>query len=180
MKMLTRDQAFELWDQWWCEMESEWFNIEVLQDYSGEDSGPSLSAWLNSDKEKSIKLMSGEMKQLVEMCQKSTATKRRFRIVQKPLIPYTEWEIELYKQVNIPLAGEQVQLVPAEEVEHLQIPDGDVMIFDQKRVARAYYNSKGKVEKMDFYDETDDITKFLELREELSKHTLPVTSANEK
>ncbi len=175
MKILLREEAFVLWDDWWKEMREEWFKIEVLQDYSGEDSGPSLNAWFTGDKEKAVQLMQEYGKKWSEMCQKSPAQKRRFRIVKTPYTPYTEWEIELYKQVNIPLAGEVVHLIPQEKVEHLNIPDGDVMIFDQKRVARAYYFSDGKVEKMDFYDENDGIEVFLKLRQEIPQLAFPVT-----
>jgi len=104
MKTLKREEAFKLWDQWWNEMKDEWFKIEVLQNYSGEDSGPSLNAWLAGDRKKSVELMPGEMREWVDMCQQSPAKKKRYRIITEPLTPYTEWEIELYKNVNIPLA----------------------------------------------------------------------------
>lgn len=170
MKTLEREKAFVLWDKWWNEMHDEWFKIEVLQDYSGEDEGTSLATWLSGEKEKSKELMSNEMQEWIDMCQKSSAQKRRFRIVREPKTPYTQWEIELYKKVNIPLAGEVVNLVPSNSVRHLAIPDGDVVIFDKKRVARGYYTPKGRVEKMDFYEATqDDISDFLELRSELLK-----------
>lgn len=169
MKTMQREDAFILWGQWWDEMQEEWFKVEVLQDYSGEDEGASLAAWLVGDKEQSIKRMPGEMKDWVKMCQRSPAQKRRFRIIREPKTLYTEWELELYKQVNIPLAGEIVRLIPSGAVEHLDIPDGDIMIFDEKRVARARYSSNGKVQKMDFYTNTeDDISDFLALRSELS------------
>jgi hypothetical protein len=38
-------------------MSHEWFKLEVLQDYTGEDDGPSLRAWLSGDKQKSIELL---------------------------------------------------------------------------------------------------------------------------
>lgn len=176
MKTLPRKEASILWNQWWNEMKEEWFKIEVLQDYSGEDSGPSLDAWLSGDKEKSIQLMKGDYsKEWVALCQKSPAQKRRFRIVRTPYTSYTEWEIELYKQVNIPLAGEIVSLVPTEKTGHLNIPDGDVMIFDQKRVVRVYYSPEGRVEKMDFYDEGDDTKDFFVLRQEIPKLASKIT-----
>lgn len=175
MQIMQREDSFTLWDHWWNDMREEWFKIEVLQDYSGEDEGASLAAWLSGKKEKSIELMPDEMKDWVDMCRKSTAQKRRFRIVREPKTPYTEWEIELYRRVNIPLAGEVVHLIPSEAVQHLDIPDGDVMIFDEKRVARAYYSNSGKVEKMDFYEKgTDDISGFLHIRTELPQHAILV------
>ncbi|MGH7157003.1 MAG: DUF6879 family protein [Candidatus Saccharimonadales bacterium] len=50
MKTLPRRQAGELWGKHWNEMSQEWFKLEVLQDYSAEDAGPSLDAWLEGDK----------------------------------------------------------------------------------------------------------------------------------
>lgn len=168
MKVLPSEQGLQLWSKWWGELKEEWFKIEVLQDYSGEDQGPSLGAWLAGDREKSIRLMPEYAEAWIAMCQKSLAKKRRFRIVEKPFSPYLEWEIELYKRVNIPLVGEEVWLVQKEDVAHLSIPDGDVMIFDFRRVVRNHYSKQGLVERMEFYEkEKDDISSFLKLREEL-------------
>ena len=151
MKTLPRKEALEFWNQWWEELEEEWFKIEVLQDYYGMDNGPSLDAWLVGEKEKSIKLMPDYAKEWIEMCQRSPAKKRRFHIMETPYTPYIEWEIELYKKVNIPLAREEVFLISKEKVAHLNIPDGDIMIWDSKRVARNYYTPDGVLEKIDFY-----------------------------
>lgn len=168
MKTLQEEQAFKLWDKWWSEMQGEWFKLEVLQDYSGEDSGPSLEAWLAGRKEKSINLMAGEMEEWISMCQKSSVVKRRYHVIREPHTPYIEWEIESYKKVNVPLAGELVYLIPETKVKNLDVPDGDVMIFDQKKVARAHYSPEGKIEKMDFYEQPeDDISKWLQLRNSL-------------
>jgi len=41
------------------------------------------------------------------------------------------------------------------------------MIFDKKKVVRNYYDKSGKAYKMDFYEENDDISKFLFLRQKL-------------
>lgn len=177
MKTLPREPGFELWGQWWDALEEEWFKIEVLQNYYGEDKGPSLDAWLSGDKKRSVQLMKKLNKNTeawVTALQKSPAQKRRFHVVQKPYTPYIEWEIQLYKNFNIPLGGEIVHLVPAEKVKHLDIPDGDVMTFDRKRVARNHYNADGFCERIDFYDiaEGDDISQFLKLRKELPKYSV--------
>lgn len=177
MQTLPRKEAFKLWNQWWNEMKEEWFKVEVLQDYSGEDKGASLGAWLAGDKEKSIELMGKDegMQEWVAMCQKSPAKKRRFHIAEKPYTPYLEWEIELYKRVTIPLGGEHVHLIPKEKVLRLNIPEGDVMIFDYTRVVRNRYTKEGLVESMEFYEQgKDDISSFLVLREELLKDAVPV------
>lgn len=180
MKTLPREPAFELLDQWWNDMREEWFKVEVLQNYYGEDKGPSLDAWLAGDEEKSIGLMSKLDKRTeawISSLRKSPAVKRRFHVVETPYTPYVEWEIELYKNFNIPLGGEIVHSVPAEKVKHLNIPNGDVMIFDRKRVARNHYNAEGFCESIDFYDvnEADDISPFLKLREELPKYSVKIS-----
>jgi hypothetical protein len=73
------------------------------------------------------------------------------------------------------LAGEKVSLVSAEKVRHLNLPDGDIMIFDQLRVARAYYSAEGKVTKMDFYEAgKDDLEYFLHVRKELPHFSFDV------
>lgn len=169
MITLPRGKDTKLWNRFWDETKKEWFKVEVLQDYSGEDSSPSLEAWLKGEKEKSIRLMMEKINanRWVKMAGKKPFRKIRIHIVEKPYTPYLEWEIEAYKHINIPLAKEEVYLLDKKKVSSLDIPDGDFMIFDQKRVARNYYNQSGRVYKADFYDEGEDINKFLLLRKKL-------------
>lgn len=56
MKTLDRPESHKLWNKYWRDMKQEWFKIEVLQDYTGEDDSPSLRAWLAGDKERSLAL----------------------------------------------------------------------------------------------------------------------------
>ncbi|MFH0937030.1 MAG: hypothetical protein V1808_01930 [Candidatus Daviesbacteria bacterium] len=127
MITLPRGENDKLWLKFWQETRKEWFKVEALQDYSGEDFGPSLKAWLEGNKEKSIELMIKEIGQegWVEMARKAPFKKIRIHIVEKPYTPYLEWEIEHYKHVNIPLAGEEVYLVNKNQVSDLDIPNGD-------------------------------------------------------
>lgn len=60
-------------------------------------------------------------------------------------------------------------MVDKADVKDLDLPDGDFMVFDQKRVARNYYNSQGLAYQMDFYDQDqgDNINQFLTFRDKL-------------
>lgn len=171
MKTLNREETIIEWDKFWNEMKDEWFKVEVLQDYSAEDIGDSFQAWLAGDREKSLELMKKDAgsNEWVKMSSATPAKKIRIHIVEEPYSPYLLWEIEHYKSVNIPLVKEEVYLVKREVVKDLDIPDGDFMIFDNKRVVRNYYTPEGKVYKADFYYEDDDISKFLDLKTEISK-----------
>lgn len=174
MITLSRGEDTKVWKKFWNETKKEWFKVEVLQDYSGEDSGPSLQAWLKGEKEKSIRLMTEEINsnRWVKMAGKKPFRKIRIHLVEKPYTPYLEWEIKAYKNINIPFAKEKVYLLNKKRVSNLDIPDGDFMIFDQKRVARNYYDKSGRGYKTDFYEESKDITKFLLLRKKLLKLVL--------
>jgi len=171
MITLPRGKDTKLWNKFWSETKKEWFKVEMLQDYSGEDSGPSLQAWLKGDKEKSIRLMreKTDSNEWIKMAGGKSFKKIRIHIVEKPYTPYLQWEIEVYKHINIPLAKEEVYLLDKKKASNLDIPDGDFMIFDQKRVARNYYDQSGRVYKADFYEESEDISKFLLLRKKLIK-----------
>jgi len=167
MITLPRGKHEKPWNKFWHETKKEWFKVEVLQDYSYEDSGPSLKAWFKGNKEKSIKLMKTNSNDWIKMAGKVPFKKIRIHVVEKPYTSYLEWEIELYKHINIPLAKEEVYLVNKNKILNLDLPDGDFMIFDQKRVVRNYYDKSGKAYQMDFYKENDDISKFLFLRKKL-------------
>lgn len=183
MITLSRSKYTKLWNKFWDETKKEWFKVEVLQDYSYEDSGPSLKAWLRGDKEKSIKLMLEEVdsNEWIKTAGNKQFKKIRIHITEKPYTPYLEWEIEAYKRINIPLTKEEVYIIDRNEVLDLNLPNGDFMIFDRKRVVRNYYDKSGKCYKMDFYEENDDIGKFLLLREKLlgklnNSSKIPLTS----
>lgn len=169
MKTLSRNEATKLWDRYWSDMKHEWFKVEVLQDYTGEDNGPSLRAWLEGDKQKSIELLREEAhsngwRKQCEQKHKQSVLMRRIRIIKKPYTPYTEWEIECYKISNIP-GGEQVFIVDKDDIKDLHLPSGDLMVFDNRRVAICTYDETGRMTQQTFYDEKDDdISTFLELK----------------
>lgn len=171
MITLQREKAEKLWEKYWGETQDEWFKVEVLQDYSGEDTGPSLKAWLDGDKPKSIEIMKNELVKAdwIKDFANSKFKKIRIHIVEKPKSPYLLWEIEHYKHINIPLGGEQVYLIDKSKTEGMEIPDGDLMIFDKKRVVRNHYRENGRMYKADFYNEKDSIDRFLSLRAKLLK-----------
>lgn len=174
MKTLPREEAAILFDQWWDELRSEWFKIEVLQDYSGEDDGESLQAWLSGNREKSVELMKENYnREWVKSCQEkiNNGIKLiRVHIVNEPLSPYLEWEIEHYKNVNIPLCGEEVLVCKSEKLKDIQLPRGDVMIFDTQRVVKNIYTETGRMIEQTFYEK--DTQEFLHLKERILKHSL--------
>ena len=169
MKTLDRQEAQKEWGKFWNDLKEEWFKVEVLQDYSGEDICKSLKAWFRGDKEESIKLIGTDVQALEwAKINKGTPFKKiRIHIVEEPFTPYLLWEIENYRLINIPLAGEEVSLINRDNVKELGIPDGDFMIFDNKRAVKNYYDREGKMYKADFYYEEDDINTFLELKKKL-------------
>lgn len=162
-----------LWDRYWNDMSEEWFKVEALQDYTGEDISPSLEEWLKGNKTKSTQLLGDESSQAwVDRLQQSSFKKVRIHIVKEPYTSYLAWEIEHYKHINIPLAGEEVYLVRQDKL----APEAriDFCIFDQKRVAVNNYDETGYAQSTDFYDESDDISKFLAIREELLRLKQPL------
>jgi hypothetical protein len=178
MKTLPRRSANELWNKWWDEMQDEWFKVEVLQDYAAEDEGPSLIAWLKGDKQRSIELMKEDQApKFTKNCQeklKQGVKLHRIHVIQKPYAPYIAWEIEFYRRVSIPLRGESVYLLNRSDTTDLELPVGDVMIFDKKRVVVNTYNQRGLMTHQTFHDEVDDIGRFLELRKMLIERAKPL------
>lgn len=166
----TKAEARGLWDQYWHDMCQEWFKVEVLQDYTGEDDSPSLRAWLKGDKEQSLALLKQTTHNgWAERCKEKSGQgvlMRRVRIIEKPHTPYTEWELEFYKHINIP-NGEQLFFLDKKVVQGLDLPSGDLMIFDNKRAVMCAYDKTGRVTHQTFYDKADDIAKFLQLKHDL-------------
>jgi hypothetical protein len=171
MQTLNRQQVDEQWDKFWNEMSREWFKLEVLQDYTAEDDGPSLKAWLKGDKEKSIKLLkTDDDPDFTRDCRDkiSQGVKLiRLHVIEEPLTKYLEWEIEYYKRISIPLRGEQVYIIHKSDLSDLRLPAGDLMIFDNRRAILNNYDQNGLMIEETFYDESDDISSCLELRNKL-------------
>lgn len=49
------------------------------------------------------------------------------------------------------------------ELDAIDVPPADVMIFDRKRVVESQYDARGRMTQQTFYNEGDDISKFLEI-----------------
>jgi hypothetical protein len=174
MKTVNRNESGQVWNNFWNETREEVFKVEVLQDYSGEDEGLSLAAWLSGNKKLSLQLLGEEFKdnEWAKQFAVKSIKKIRIHIVDQPYTPYLEWEFELYKRFNIPKWGEQVFVVNKGDISNLDIPDGDFWIFDNKKVIRYHYKVS-KVYSADIFDEKDDIDYFLFLKEKLIKVAKP-------
>jgi hypothetical protein len=178
MKTLNRKEALRQFEENWQSMSEEWFKLEVLQDYSGEDKSESLALWKQGEKERSVGLFKSRQNAewVKDYRKKSDQGVRllRLHIVEKPHTQYLEWEIEHYKHINIPICGEEVYRVDKEDVTHLEIPSGDMMIFDKQKVVVNQYNEEGLMMGATFYEKGDNISSFLSLREELLRYIQPI------
>ncbi len=170
--IVNSEEGKNKFGEFWWALKSEWFKVEVLQDYTGIDNGNSLRAWLAGDRETAIALVVDENKEWAKMSSaKPNIRKVRFHIVENPYTPYLEWEIEAcYKHSNIPKAKEDVYLIEKNEVFDLDLPDGDFSIFDSERVVKFIYDvAKGVSTAAEVYDHGDDIGRFLRVRDALLK-----------
>ncbi len=179
MKVFGRDESFKEFEKHWDSLKSEWFKLEVLQDYSGEDTGPSLDAWLKGDKSLSRKLMKDLVsKDWIKSCQSLSdngVELIRLHVVDYPLTKYLEWEFEHYKVINIPLCKEKVYIINKLDVDDIKLPKGDLMIFDETTVAINSYDDMGKMQTQTFYyKDSDDISSFLDIRHKLINHAKPL------
>lgn len=180
MKTVDREESFVEWDKLWNSMKEEWFKIEVLQDYSAEDDSPSLRAWKDKDRQKSIELMKENTNR--EWIEKAHKTIKkgvkliRIHIVERPLSQYVEWEIEHYKNINTSQVGEQVFLVEKPDIKNLNLPKGDIMLFDRKFAVANTYNANGLMVAATIYDANDDISEFLNLRDKLLEIAKPLAT----
>ncbi len=174
MRSLPSREIDGLWDRYWSEMRPEWFKLEVLQDYTGEDDGPSLRAWLKGDKQTALKLLETDQEpEFTADCRRKRAEGvdlRRIHVVDRPLTPYMEWEIENYKLISVRRRGERVCLIDRAGVRELDLPGGDLMLFDDSRAIVNSYDRTGRLVKADFYDERDDLSRFLELRQAIGSN----------
>lgn len=167
MISLPGEKALKLWQTFWDEAQLEFFKVESLQDYGGEDkTDPSYAAWLNGDPERSLSLIQQGSSEWTKQTKEKPILKRRVHITKNPLTPYLEWEILHYQHVNIPLGDERVFLVPFEKLEGIKLL-GDFMIFDNERVADSHYDKTGRLTGIDFYEKDEDINRYLNLKEVL-------------
>lgn len=83
MVTLSRDESTKLWNKFWDETKKEWFKVEILQDYTAEDMGPSLQAWLNGHKDEAIQLMLKDVseQELVQQAKNAPFKKTRIHLV---------------------------------------------------------------------------------------------------
>jgi hypothetical protein len=165
MKTLLRDEANKLWKKYWDEAKTSFFKVEAEQDYSAEENlqNVSYTAWQRGDKDESVRLMKEQAQAYTEHIREKPILKQRVHIVEHPYSSYLEWEILHYEHANIPYGDEEVYLVDADVISEVTIP-GDFMIFDDLKVVNSHYNSEGLMTHRDFYDENDDVSEFIYLR----------------
>ena len=172
MKTVKGKKRGEVFEKFKNEIKEKAFKLEVLQYYGeGAEEKPSLKEWLRGNKEESVRLLKQNSKQMALWWPKDERIqKTRIHIVEYPLTPYIEWEIEAYRDVNIPEAGENVYLLDSKYVkEYPEIPEG--WIFDDNRAISIIYDKNGKVKEFEIYED-EEIKPFLWLRDELFK--LPI------
>ena len=112
--------------------QNEMFKAEVLQDYSAIDDSPSLRAWLAGDKVAARRLGLADQGRIAwrRQCLASPAAITRVHVVEEPLTPYLEWEIEvLYKGSVVPSGAEAVYLAPSAKLRDVVLPTGDFWIY---------------------------------------------------
>lgn len=164
------NEAGPRWKAYWDNLHAEWFKLEVLQDYLGVDDSPSLRAWLAGNRQLSISLLGqGAQGIWARQCrEKSDAgvLMRRVRVIETPLTPYTAWELEFYRHLNLP-NGELVYMINRTEVADLTLPTGDLMMFDNERLVVCAYDDNGGMTHQTFYDQRDNLAPFLELKDKL-------------
>lgn len=181
MKTLPRSQANVIWDEFWDSLQEEWFKVEVLQDYSAEDKGESLSAWMAGDKKRSIELLNAEPHEWVDDCRakvQNGITLTRIHVVDYPLSEYVQWEIEVYKNRNVPIGRENVYLLDRKDIADLSLPPGDLMMFDQSNAIIGNYDETGYAVTQTIFDSSDDISEFIKLRKKLLNANLQSVRPN--
>jgi hypothetical protein len=170
VKKFSREEHSKLFNKLWKNLKREWFKVESLQDYSGEDDSQSLREWLAGNREVSRELLKKESRSWLEEVKSSPAKIVRIHVVDYPLSQYLEWEIEAYKIGNIP-AGEEVMLVDRKLI---NFPVPDFMIWDEKEVTVNHYDDLGALKEVDYYKEGEDISYFSELKKLLLQKAVSV------
>lgn len=154
--------SLDIWSEWdilWSKMRNEFFKVESLQTYQEEST--SLDMWKRGDKLQSIEMMYKDFHKLSLPNTKKSVQKIRIRIVDEPYSDYIEWELEVYKLVNIPIGGEEVYIVNRKDIPNYTI--GDFMMFDETSVARPIYNNKGALSKIETY-RNNQMQKFIQAK----------------
>ena len=175
MKIVDREGQGKYWDKYWKQVKKDFFKVEVLQYYE-EDVSPSLVAWLKGDKEKALILLEKEAIEVEDWAKgKKKVKKVRVHVVDLPLTDYLQWEIEWYKRVNIPRVGEKVYIIDNKKIKHLDLPDGDFMIFDNGNVIKNTYDNKGWCTGAEIY-EGSEVGKFVDFKKAIMEFAVPLES----
>ena len=156
------------------------FKAEVLQDYTAVDDCPSLRAWVRDDKDEARRLGALDPGIIAyrNRCLTSLADITRVHVVQEPLTPYLQWEIDVcYKNSLIAYGAETVLLADAANLVDVQLPAGDFWMLDNSRVLQwQYEEGKGRIVGALLWEESrgDDLSGFRHLREALLDISVPI------
>jgi hypothetical protein len=159
-----------VWQECYAQLQTEWFKVEALQDYSGQDrDNASLRAWMAGDTNESMRLLEADTYWSEGLQQKRAAgvLMRRVRVTKTPYTPYLQWEMEYYKRKCIPY-GEQILVVDHEALGNLTLPGGnDMSLFDDRIALVPHYDAMGYLRSGDIYTDNENIEQFVRLKEAL-------------
>jgi len=158
-KITNEEKEFSLFDKRWSELKHDFFKLETRQFYANEYS-PGFKDF--QDGKINLAGLRGVLRKFLteghdsqyEKIRQGEIKYRRLHVVDLPLSPYLNYEIESYR-ISVEF-GEQVFIITRSEVEKLPIPAElhDLLIFDDRYAH------------LQFYDENTGLWKYTEVFED--------------
>ena len=120
------------------------WKLERIQDFR-EAGSPSWVAMTEGDWDRSLRLLGTGHADAKKHDQQAGFARRRVRIAEHPVSPYLQWEMQ-YLRLRTG-AGEQVRILPAESVRHLEArqPLPELVVLGTQVLYAVLYDETGRL-----------------------------------
>lgn len=162
------NEAVAAWEMLLAEATSKVFKVELLQDYTAIDDGPSLQAWMAGDTKRAKELAREQMLPWLEQRRAMGVEVRRIRIIEEPFTRYLDWEIACLYPVFEETRTERIELIHRTKASAVQLPSADYWTFDDRVALQWIFGDRNKTMGALITDHPDELAWYLDIERGLS------------
>jgi len=165
------------WDEWWEELQSEFFKCETLPKYTVEGEEDMIALYRNGELEKLRSIVEGYVSPKDSIWNTAKArgvSWRRVHVFERPLSEYLRFEIEVYR---VQAVAEEIWMVPLDRLPTEWRPKlQDFQLFDLKRAFIGIYDDIGRPTNNILSDDPDELAKLVEYRNKMIEVGIPLAA----
>lgn len=165
LQRVPPEEISKIFRHLWGGLRSDFFKLETLQSYQVPSEQEALELFASNRRQEAVELLqrSWDSNLLWDDALRRKIRLRRVHVVDLPLSPYLEFEIETYKLGTA--KGECIGIVTTKQVEASNLKTGDFLLFDDAVVVIHHFDSKGVLLYSEIGEDPNDVLPFVHAKD---------------